>query len=151
MKRIDAKIDPELAFIELYGKSRDAFWLDSSGGEGEQARFSFIGDASGPLAATVVYDVELGEVRVKRGGAVELLRESIFDFLKSEIGRLRPVCEELPFDFDCGFVGYFGYELKAECGGEAAHRSPHPDAAFVFADRLIAFDHAEAHLPALPR
>ena len=50
---------------------------------------------------------------------------------------------ELPFDLNCGFVGYFGYELKAECGGEAAHRSPHPDAAFVFADRMIAFDHAE--------
>jgi len=47
----------------------------------------------------------------------------------------------LPFDFDCGFVGYFGYELKADCGGDPAHRSDMPDAAFVFADRLIAFDH----------
>jgi para-aminobenzoate synthetase len=51
----------------------------------------------------------------------------------------------LPFEFECGFVGYFGYELKAECGGEAVHRSPHPDAVFLFADRMIAFDHAEGH------
>ena len=36
--------------------------------------------------------------------------------------------------------------------GEAAHDSPLPDAALIFADRMIAFDHAEAaHLPALPR
>jgi para-aminobenzoate synthetase len=37
----------------------------------------------------------------------------------------------------------FGYELKADCEGDAAHRSSLPDAAFVFADRLIAFDHVE--------
>ncbi len=49
----------------------------------------------------------------------------------------------LPFDFGCGFAGYLGYELKADCDGDAAHRPPTPDAAFVFADRLIAFDHLE--------
>ena len=57
--------------------------------------------------------------------------------------RLRHLSDDLPFDFNCGFVGYFGYELKADCGGSDAHRSTMPDAAFVFADRLIAFDHLE--------
>jgi para-aminobenzoate synthetase len=57
--------------------------------------------------------------------------------------RLRLVSDELPFDFNGGFAGYLGYELKADCGGEAAHPSAMPDAAFVFADRLIAFDHVE--------
>jgi para-aminobenzoate synthetase len=51
----------------------------------------------------------------------------------------------LPFEFDCGFVGYLGYELKADCGGTPAHSSPHPDAALVFADRLVAFDHERGH------
>jgi para-aminobenzoate synthetase len=37
----------------------------------------------------------------------------------------------------------FGYELKADREGDAACRSSLPDAAFVFADRLIAFDHVE--------
>ena len=43
---------------------------------------------------------------------------------------------DLPFDFNGGYVGYLGYELKAECGGDAAHASDAPDAAFVFADRF---------------
>jgi len=142
-ERLEAEIDSESAFVALYGDSASAFWLDSSGGEGERARFSFMGDASGPLAATVSYDVELGEVRVERGEEVKLRRESIFGYLSKELQRFRVGETGLPFEFECGFVGYFGYELKAECGGKAAHRSPHPDAAFLFADRLIAFDHEE--------
>jgi para-aminobenzoate synthetase len=71
--------------------------------------------------------------------------ESIFDHLSREMRRMRCRSDELPFDFNCGFAGYFGYELKADCGGVRAHRSEMPDAAFVFASRLIAFDHREGH------
>ena len=49
----------------------------------------------------------------------------------------------LPFNFWGGLVGYLGYELKAECGGRAAHAAPTPDAALFLADRLLALDHAE--------
>ena len=58
---------------------------------------------------------------------------------------LDPTGRSSPFEFDCGFAGWLGYELKAECGGHAAHESPLPDAALVFADRMIGFDHAEGH------
>jgi len=144
VKRLDALYDTERAFVELYGSSPNAFWLDSSA-VGERARFSFIGDSEGPLGAVISYDVDAGQVRVERGGEGELLEESIFDYLARELGRLRHLSAGLPFDFDCGFAGYFGYELKAECGGDLAHRAATPDAAFIFADRLIAFDHAERH------
>ncbi len=140
--RLDVLHDAERAFADLYGDSPNAFWLDSSG-VGERARFSFIGDSSGPLGAVIAYDVGAGEVTVQRGGEVETLDESIFDYLGRETRRLRSSSGDLPFDLDCGFVGYFGYELKADCDGDAAHRSPMPDAAFVFADRLVAFDHLE--------
>ena len=62
-----------------------------------------------------------------------------------------PMRPELPFDFTCGFAGYLGYELKADLGGALVHRSPLPDAALVFCDRLIAFDHERrrVHLLAL--
>lgn len=142
VRRVDRLPDAERAFVHLYGESRNAFWLDSSA-TGERGRFSFIGDGTGPLAALVTYDVEAGRVRIERGGEVELREESIFDYLDRELRHLRGLSEGLPFDFDCGFVGYLGYELKAECDGAPVHRASTPDAAFLFADRLVAFDHWE--------
>ncbi|HWA54836.1 MAG TPA: aminodeoxychorismate synthase component I [Solirubrobacterales bacterium] len=149
-RRLDLLPDPENAFVHLYGASPDAFWLDGSA-TGERGRFSFLGDAGGPLGAVVAYDVKRGEVSLSRGGRVEIRDESIFDFLAwqtaewgASLGSARVEgIDELPFDFECGFAGYLGYELKAECGGLPAHRASTPDAAFVLADRLIAFDHQE--------
>ncbi len=143
VKRLDTLYDTERAFVNLYGESETAYWLDSSKVD-ERARFSFMGSADGPLSATIYYDVNNGELRVQRAeGEQEVLQESIFDYLSREMRRLRYISHDLPFDFNCGFVGYFGYELKADVEGNPAHRSPMPDAAFVFADRLIAFDHVE--------
>jgi para-aminobenzoate synthetase len=88
---------------------------------------------------------------VDRDGTREELRESVLDYCKRELARLRADAPELPFDFVGGFAGYLGYELKAECGGTLVHCSPLPDAALVFCDRLIVFDHDErrVHLLAL--
>jgi para-aminobenzoate synthetase len=127
VRQLDVLPDPEAAFVSLYGESENAFWLDSSR-PGDRARFSFMGDASGPLAEVVAYD--MGE------------DESIFHYLDRRGAELRPAqVPDLPFEFDCGFVGYLGYELKAECGHQQAHHSEYPDAAFILADRVVAFDH----------
>jgi para-aminobenzoate synthetase len=141
-RRLDKLPDTEQAFANLYGDSENAFWLDSSRID-ERARFSFMGAADGPLGAVISYDVNSGELRIDRDGKTEVLSESIFDYLSGEMRRLRYLSDDLPFDFNCGFVGYFGYELKAECGGSDAHRSTMPDALFFFAQRMIAFDHLE--------
>ena len=61
VRRLDRLHDPERVFAHLYGDAKDAFWLDSSR-EGERARFSFIGDGSGPLGAAISYDLSAGEV-----------------------------------------------------------------------------------------
>jgi para-aminobenzoate synthetase len=142
VRQLDLLPDVERAFVHLYGESQNAFWLDSSIG-GERGRFSFIGDDQGPLGAVISYGVGDGQVRVERGEEIEVREESIFAYLDRVLPGLRPLYADLPFDFDCGFAGYFGYELKADCDGDAAHRAPTPDAAFIFADRLIAFDHEE--------
>ncbi len=144
VKRLDLLVDPERAFVHLYGTSPNAFWLDSSRLD-QGARFSFVGDDSGPLGATITYDVSGAAVRVKRGDRIETHRESIFDYLGKEMRRLVDPASPLPFDFNCGFAGWLGYELKADCGAAAAHESGSSDAAFVFADRMIAFDHAARH------
>ena len=142
VRRLDTAYDTERAFHHLYGSSADSFWLDSSMLDG-RARFSFMGDASGPLASTVSYDVDSGELTLIGAGQSRVLSESIFDYLSREMRRLRYLSDDLPFDFNCGFAGYLGYELKADCEGSGAHSSTMPDAFFVFADRMIAFDHLE--------
>jgi para-aminobenzoate synthetase len=145
VRRIEQAVDPGLAFVALYRDSSSAFWLDSSR-TGEGARFSFMGDASGPLGATITYDVEAGEVMVESEGETERLPESILDYLERESCRSHSLLgTELPFDFECGFAGYLGYELKADCGAARGHRSELPDAAFVFAARMLAFDHERGH------
>jgi para-aminobenzoate synthetase len=144
LRRLDLLPDPERAFVHIYGASENAFWLDSSA-EGERGRFSFMGDSEGSLGAVVTYDVDAGQVRVQCRAGVEIHDESIFDYLGRELQRRGQLSTDLPFDFDCGFAGYLGYELKADCGAEAVHPAATPDAAFVFADRLIAFDHQERH------
>jgi para-aminobenzoate synthetase len=50
----------------------------------------------------------------------------------------------LPFEFLGGWVGYLGYELRAECLPHTAarrHASATPDAAIFFVTRFIALDH----------
>ncbi|HWI23122.1 MAG TPA: aminodeoxychorismate synthase component I, partial [Baekduia sp.] len=143
IRRLDQPVDAEQAFVQLYGRSAYAFWLDSSRVD-ERARFSFMGDAAGPLSAIVTYDVAKRQVSVARGEQTETHAETIFDYLSREQQRMRQLSDGLPFDFNCGFAGYLGYELKADCGGQAAQTSAMPDAAFILADRLIAFDHLEA-------
>jgi para-aminobenzoate synthetase len=142
VKRLERLYDTERAFVDLYGDSETAFWLDSSKVD-DRARFSFMGAADGPLGAAISYEVGSGELRIERADGVQVRSESIFDYLSREMRRLRCLSHDLPFDFNCGFVGYFGYELKADCEGNDAHSSSMPDAAFIFAGRLIAFDHLE--------
>ena len=142
VERIDRVYDPERVFVNLYGEHRYAFWLDSSKVD-ERSRFSFMGASGGPLSSVISYDVATKRVNVARGVSHEVHDESIFDYLSREMKRLRYLSDDLPFDFNCGFVGYFGYELKDDCEGDLPHQASTPDAAFIFADRVIAFDHYE--------
>ena len=111
-----------------------------------------MGAPDGPLGQVVRYDVATrrAHASIVRASARSCARACSTTASASST-RLRADAPELPFDFTCGFAGYLGYELKAECGGALVHRSPLPDAALVFCDRLIAFDHDErrVHLLAL--
>ena len=141
-RRLPLQLDAEQVFMNLYAEARPAFWLDSALVR-DFSRFSYMGDVSGPHAEFISYDLASKQVSVTHRGGTTTHPESIFAFLDRQLRERHVETEGLPFDFNGGYVGYLGYELKAECGANAAHAAPTPDAAFVFADRLIAFDHEE--------
>ena len=141
--------DSESAFVHLYGDQPSAFWLDSSSHRLGMGRFSYMGATGGPLSLLATHDVAAGELTtVGPAGAVERHRTGLLDWLEQH--NAESAAEGREF-FTGGFVGYLGYELKAECGSPNRHRSTVPDAALLFADRLIAFDHEndQAHVVAL--
>jgi para-aminobenzoate synthetase len=145
-RRLDTWCEPEAVFGALYADHEHAVWLDTATAIPGLARFSFVGAPDGPLGEVVRYDVETRTLAVERASGRELRSVSVLDYCRDRLARLRTDAPELPFDFTCGFAGYLGYELKAECGGEPVHASPLPDAAMVLCDRLIAFDHQERHV-----
>ena len=141
-RKLDTEIPSEACFEILYGRSETAFWLDSSSHTDGQGRYSFMGDASGPLSETISYNVETGLVRTHSVAGTSISRDTIFDFINRRIEAIGFVDQcPAPVPFKGGYVGYLGYELKADCGGRRTHVSSQPDAQFVFADRIVAFDH----------
>ena len=104
-----------------------------------------MGASGGPLSRVVSYDVARRRVRARDAESVSTHDESIFSYLERELASLACAAEDVPFDLTGGFVGYFGYEVKADCGSPLSHRSPWPDAQFILSDRLIVFDHLEGH------
>jgi para-aminobenzoate synthetase len=143
--------DAESAFAALFGHRTHAFWLDSSVVDPQLSRFSFMGAALGDLGATVRYDVQERRVTVARRGRERVHHETLFAYLSRELARLHTVSPQLPFDLNGGFVGYLGYECKADCGAAAAHRAELPDGFFLLADGIVAIDHEldETHVLAL--
>jgi para-aminobenzoate synthetase len=142
-RRLPSMPDPEQVYLTFFARKESSFWLDS--GPGSSGRLSFMGDGEGPLAEVVTYDIRSGVVRIRRAdGSEETVRESVFRYLESRLRERRLAAPgELPSEFNLGYVGYLGYELKAETGGDVAHTSESPDAAFIFADRMIIFDAAD--------
>ena len=139
----------------LLADSPTAFWLDASGTGSASGRCSVMGDASGPLSYVLTHRVRAGDPSEDTGSVTELSTgERLKGPLLPNLARLRDRLRvmgvaELPGTFRPGFVGYLGYELKAELGGSAAHASPHPDARLVMADRAVVVDHEEGTVHAV--
>jgi len=159
-------LDAERIFVHLFGNSPHAFWLDSSRVMEGFSRYSVMGDASGPLGEVITYKLKGKQIEVRkpplplgeRGTSADSVRVEtltqpspykgeelygdIFEYLTSQLQqRSIPSTESYAFPTGLGYVGYFGYELKALCGAQAAHDSKTLDAAFIFCDRAIVFDH----------
>ncbi|OLT42495.1 aminodeoxychorismate synthase, component I [Serinicoccus sp. CNJ-927] len=128
----DGPVDVPALRDRLVGYAPTSVWLDSSDGSG----WSLVADARGPLAGELTH-------RVGR-------RPLLLDRLDGELDRWELDDDDhgLPghLPWRPGLVGYWGYELKAETGGSAAHRSGWPDAWFVLVDRGVVVDHGSGEV-----
>ena len=138
-RQLPAHVDAEAAFVALFADCPTAFWLDSSLVEPGRSRWSYLGDASGPNAAVVQYRCKDKSLTVsdRNGSRTETM--NIFDYLEHTL--TGPPSPPPPCPFVGGYVGWFGYELRNECGSPTGRTATTPDAFFIRADRFIAIDH----------
>lgn len=143
-RHINRAVDTEAAFLALHGTSTRAFWLDSAHVEAGLSRFSFLGDAEGPDGEVLTFRIGDDSVTVEpSAGAPYPEPGTIFDVLERRMQRRVIGAQDLPFDLNGGYVGYFGYELKTAIGSPTKHRARTPDAVWIRASRFVAVDHAE--------
>jgi len=125
VRTLDRALDGETVYRELLAGEPVAFWLDGSLTDRAPRRISVLGTTAG--ADVVVRDVADGDVFAE-----------LNELLAARAAEPPP---ELTGLFCGGYVGYFGYELKALTGGAAAHEAPTPDALWIWADRFLVIDH----------
>ncbi|HTA35718.1 MAG TPA: chorismate-binding protein, partial [Solirubrobacteraceae bacterium] len=142
VRSIAGEVPTEPLFERLFGELEHAFWLDSADAPTRLAQCSYLGTSAGRERCVLDYDVESKTVKTERAGASSSENASIFDVLDRELSARSLDFHEVPTrGLIGGFVGYLGYECKADCGSPNAHRSDVPDAVLMLANRLIAVDH----------
>jgi para-aminobenzoate synthetase len=132
----------ERLFESLFGEQEHAFWLDSAERPTQLGQCSYIGASLGEHRLVLEYDVAAGVVTSHDAAGEHTAEESIFQALERELASRAAASPAAPArGLAGGFVGYLGYECKADCGSPNEHVSDVPDAVQLFANRMIAVDH----------
>jgi para-aminobenzoate synthetase len=153
-RTLEGAAPAEHLYERLFADAEASFWLDSADAPTWLAQCSYMGTSAGPGERRLSYDVDTATTTIRTPAGEERRQVSIFELLDGELRGLRA---EAPPGVDRGliggYVGYLGYELKADCGSANAHGSDLPDAALMLANRVVAVDHARdrTHLFALVR
>jgi para-aminobenzoate synthetase len=151
-RTIEGEPSTQALFEALFMDADYAFWLDSVDAPTRLAQCSYMGTTTGAEECVLEYDVEESAVSIRRAGETRVEHGSIFDVLERELagGAVEPP-EGLARGLVGGYVGYLGYECKADCGSRNVHRSDVPDAVMMLANRVVAVDHVgkRTHLLAL--
>ena len=176
-EELSQTIPDDRLFTELFGSEPEAVWLDGNLPINSSSRFSIMGAPTGPLSKIATASVPDGTVTVQKSGAVRsgigsrqkpdeqavvIETSGFFDWLEAELAStevelsgtraafttISEGSPDLPFEFRLGWVGYLGYELKAEVGSPNQYESQLPDAVMMFLDRALVIDHR--HRPHLP-
>jgi para-aminobenzoate synthetase len=144
VREFAGEANAELLFERLFGEQTHAFWLDSAEHPTKLGQCSYLGASLGANRLILEYDVDSGILTRHDASGSSTTNESIFQALDREIDALATDAPHTPpRGFAGGFVGYLGYELKADCGAASnAHSSDMPDAVQLLANRMVAIDHA---------
>ncbi|MDH5377457.1 MAG: chorismate-binding protein, partial [Gammaproteobacteria bacterium] len=122
----------------LFGKEENQFILGSPTFiDMGQSQFVYMGSSNKRI------DYVLKDNTITITGRDKIsIKQDIFTYMDSLL-KEKNTESILPFPFTGGLVGYFGYELKALCGGDQAHQSPYPDASFLWVEEFIVLDRSE--------
>ncbi len=130
---------PVSVYLKLAG-SGPSFLLESVSGGEQVARYSFIG-----INPSAAYVLQNGQLLRKSSASVEILAsQDPLGALRAELALHRPVAVPGLPRFAGGLVGYLAYEMTRRFEPSLnldAHPNL-PEALFLLADTLVAFDHA---------
>ncbi|KAG9118893.1 Protein phosphatase PP2A regulatory subunit B, partial [Ceratobasidium sp. 392] len=148
-----ARARPDLVFeATSYSAEGPFFWLDSAAAApGDTfARFSYMGPTSAEQC--ISYSLATHTITCGTGRQHTLDEDDTFwhwmDRVQSDLAKQVDAGKGVE-GLRCGFVGYFGYEMKTGAlPGYFAHPEHEddssmdtPDAQFMFSDRVLAYDH----------
>jgi para-aminobenzoate synthetase component 1 len=160
-RRLDGWVAPHLLFRALYSEAAFAIWLD--GGRDAEAGRSIL---AAPHAGSEFITADVAAGTISRGhpgasdrptltdiGGVDEMFAALGERLAGGIardgGEPGTPAAETPADGDpdgagtgLGWFGWFGYEFGARIVGVPAAPTEAPDAAFLWVDRAVVFDHA---------
>lgn len=135
--------------LEVYRRLSDLspirFLLESVTGGEVISRYSFLG--AGPQA---VYRLLDDRLEVEEGGVCRMIEGPPLEALSYEIDRF--TCEDPPFPFSGGFVGYFGYDLirqQENLPSRPPDKMGLPVALLARFDSVIVFDHVRQRVVAV--
>ncbi|MDU9403025.1 aminodeoxychorismate synthase component I [Pseudomonas sp. zfem004] len=144
-RALDHVPDTLAAFEQEFAQSPACFLLESSVVIEGFSRFTFMGDSQGRWAEVLRYQQQSASVEVRRlEGTQHEPAEDFLEWLSARLAAQHTPCPaELPFDFNLGYVGVLGYDLKVANLGDPVWSSPTPDATFLLATRMLVIDHQE--------
>jgi para-aminobenzoate synthetase len=136
-------VDPEDFVVAHVAGQPRAFWLDGTGARPWSGRFSYVGWLR-PDDLSLGYDAHTRTVTAYRGDGVEVVGDDIFRVLEQHDPDARDA--RVRGDIGSGWVGYFGYAARPELPVRLDKDTEVPDACWMRAERLVAFDHAHRRM-----
>ena len=136
VRALDFEITPEAAYPVIAAGARYAYWLDSAREESPMSRVSYVGVV--PHWAAVL--------RIEN--ACEATNTTPWDALDTALASMPEPDDiaELPEGLRGGYVGYFGYEVRASLhpgriGYTPRHMAQTPDSLWMPAVRYLVYEH----------